>query len=325
MDLNKDKLIKIFEKKKVILAPMAGITSFSYRKFMTPFGVSLCYSEMISDMGLIYQNEETKKLLYTDNKEKLFGIQLFGGSKETIVKAIKILESMNIKYGFLDLNLACPVKKVIKGQAGSAWLSDLDKLKDLVEEVVKVSSRPVTAKIRLGIDDKHINLVEVCKILQDAGVIFIAIHARTQKQLYSGTPDWKSLANLKDFLKIPYGVSGNIFSVEDAINALNDSKANAVLVARGGVGDPLLIKDINNYFEFGVNNKIKRTFSQQKKYLLKFASYLIEEKGERKAISILRGIAPKFFTNMPNIKELRGKLSLVNYYYELVEILDSVK
>lgn len=325
MILTSEKLKQIFKKKKVILAPMAGITSFSYRSFMSKFGVSLQYSEMISDCGLIYNNKETDNLLYTNNKEKLFGIQIFGGSKESIIKGIKLIESRNLKYDFIDLNLACPVKKVIKNNGGSSWLNDLEILKDMVNEVVKTSKKPVTCKIRIGIDDNHINLYEVCKILQDAGVIFIAIHARTQKQLYYGEPDYKILAKLKDFLKIPYGISGNIFSVEDAKKALDESKADAVLVARGGVGNPLLIKEINYYVKHKKIKHFNRNSNLQSKFLLNFAKRLIKEKGERKAISLLRGIAPKFYSNFKNVKEIRFKLSTITSYKELIDIVNNVK
>jgi tRNA-dihydrouridine synthase len=163
---------ELFNTKKVVLAPMAGITSFSYRKLMQKFGIALSYTEMISDCGLIYDNKETKELLLTDGEEGPLAIQLFGGSKETLVKGIEILESMNIKYDILDLNLACPVYKVTKNNGGSSWLKDLTLLEEMIKEVVKVSSKPVSCKIRLGWDDSKINVEEVCKILQDNGLPF---------------------------------------------------------------------------------------------------------------------------------------------------------
>lgn len=324
MILTSNKLKQIFEKEKVILAPMAGITSFSYRKFMSKFKISLSYTEMISDKGLYYNSKETDKLLFTNNKEKLFGIQLFGGSKDSIIKGIEILESKNIKYDFLDLNLACPVKKVTKNNGGSSWLKDLDELKDLITNVVKISKKPVSCKIRLGIDDSSINIYDVCKILQDAGVIFIAIHARTVKQLYTSVPNYKLLAKLKDFLSIPYGISGNIFSIEDAIKAYQESKADAILVARGGIGNPLLIKEINYYFKHNKIKKYNRTITKQSKYLLQYVKLLVKEKGEKRAISILKGISPKFFFNFPNIKEIRFKLTNINSLSELKLILKSI-
>src|SRR5574344_1216929 len=132
----------IFSKSKVVLAPMAGITSFAYRDFMSKFGTAIEYSEMISDCGLIYGNEETTKLLYTNNKEHNLGIQLFGGSKETLVQAIKIIEGLNINYNVLDINLGCPVYKVTRNNGGSSWLKDIERMKEMMTAVVDASTKP---------------------------------------------------------------------------------------------------------------------------------------------------------------------------------------
>ena len=307
--------------KNVILAPMAGITSFSYRKFMRKFCPDcLVYSEMISDCGLIYGNKETGRLLYTDNNESPYAIQIFGGSKETIIKGIKILEEKLINYDFLDLNLACPVNKVIKGYAGSYWLQDLDKLYEMVKEVVKVSSKPVTCKVRLGFNEININ--EICKTLENAGVSFIAIHARTRKELYSGIPHYDALKDIHKIINIPFGISGNIFKVEDALKAKEITKADAILVARGAIGNPKLLLNIQKALN---NEEYDETinFNEQKDFLLEFSNLLINEKGERQAISILKGLAPKFFTNLPFSKEIRISLSQeMNSKEDLLNILN---
>ena len=317
-------LKKYFKKHKVILAPMAGITSFSYRKFMSKFKPAMVFSEMISDCGLIYDNKETIKLLYTDNKEKMLGIQLFGGQKENLLKALEILENLKINYDFLDLNLACPVKKVTKNNGGSAWLRDINKLKEMVSLIVKKSKNPVTCKIRLGIDDKSINFIDVCKTLEECGVIYISIHARTTKQLYSGEPRYELLKDLHKYISIPFGISGNIFKVEDAVNALKITGADCVLVARGGVGNPLLIKEINYFVKKGKIKHLKRSVKKQVEYCLKFSKMLIDEKGEDVAIKILRGIAPKFFTGMPNMKEIRINLTKINTFNDLYQTLKEI-
>lgn len=320
-------LKRYFQTHKVVLAPMAGITSFSYRKFMSKFKPAMCFSEMISDCGLIYKNKETFKLLFTDNKEKMLGIQLFGGDKDTLIKALKILESLKIKYDFLDLNLACPVKKVTKNNGGSAWLKDINHLKEMVSFVVRESKKPVTCKIRLGIDDKHINVIEVCKTLQECGVVYISIHARTTKQLYSGEPRYELLDNLHKHIEIPYGISGNIFKVEDAVLALKKSGADCVLVARGGEGNPLLIKEINYYIKHHKIKHYKRSIKSQVKLCLKFSKMLVKEKGEEVGIKILRGIAPKFFSGLPNMKETRinlTKINTLNDLYETLKVINNV-
>ncbi len=309
-------------KNKVILAPMAGITSFSYRKFMRQFGDFLVYTEMISDCGLIYGSQETKRLLFTDNHESPIAIQLFGGDKDNLLKAIDILEKSNFKYDILDINLACPVPKVLKSKAGSFLLQDLDKLYDLMNAICKKSTKPVSAKVRLGFNE--INIINICKILEKAGVKFISIHCRTKKELYSGTPHYEAISNLKKIINIPYGVSGNIFSVEDALNALKITNADAVLLARGGIGNPDLITNINKALRnepFNENKNLQR----QCKYLLDFSKMLIDEKGEKSAIAILKGIAPKFFVGFNNSKTIRQKIvSNCNSIADLKSIINEI-
>ena len=295
-------------KKSVILAPMAGITSFSYRKFLSEFGVGATYSEMISDCGLIYNNKKTIEMMKNDsNFNRPYGIQLFGGSKESLLKGLEVIENSNIEYDFLDLNLKWPVPKVTKGNGGSKWLTKLDEMYEMVKAVVEKSKKPVTAKVRLGW--KSVDIEKICVLLEKAGVSFIAIHARTKEELYSGKPHFEELKNIRDLIHIPFGVSGNIFSVNDALNALKITRADAVLIARGGIGNPNLIKNIN----LALANKEydeNVTFEEQKQYLYRFMEYLKEEKGEFTAVSLLKGLAPKFFNfNFPFIKELRSNLS----------------
>ena len=294
-------------KGRVILAPMAGVTSFSYRKFMKKFGCSLTYTEMISDCGLNYGNKRTIQMCYSNGEDSPLGLQLFGGTKETLLKAIDSLEKYNIQYDILDLNLACPVPKVTKNNGGSTWLLDQNALFEMVSAVVKKSKKPVSAKIRLGYD--NINVYETCKTLEKAGVKFIMVHARTKKELYSGTPHFEEIKNLKEIINIPFGVSGNIFSVHDALKAIEITKADAVLVARGGEGNPLLIKNINaalNGEEYEGT-----TFEKQKNFLFEYMDLLEEEKGSKHAIAILKGEAPKFFNMFPGneIRKLKQNIT----------------
>ena len=311
---------KLFKDKKVILAPMAGITSFAYRQFMSKFGTAMEYSEMISDCGLIYKNKETKDLLFTDNKENFLVIQLFGGDKDNLVKAVKILESYNINYKMIDINLGCPVYKVVRNNGGSAWLKDLSSLEDCMQEIVKTSSKPVSVKIRLGWDQEHINVREAVKMFEKVGVSLIAIHARTTKQGYSGTAQYNELNNIQDLVKIPIVISGDIFTASDAKKALEITKAKAVMVARGAIGNPKLILEINNLLVDGTMVNEIRSFDEQKKFLIEFMDMLIEEKGEELAVRLLRSIAPKFFSSFPNSKVLR--VSLSNNIFKREDVLN---
>ena len=309
-------------KSKVILAPMAGITSFSYRKLMNKFGCGLTYSEMISDCGLIYKNPSTYCLLKTDGSDRPLAIQLFGGSKETLLKGIDELENLGIEYDILDLNLACPVPKVVKNNGGSSWLKDQEKLYEMVSEICKKSKKPVSCKIRLGWND--VNVIDTCKTLEKAGVKFIAIHARTRKQLYMGLPDYEALKDLKKYIQVPFCISGNIFSVNDALKALEITKADAVMIARGGIGNPEFIKNLNLALEKKPYEETK-DLNRQKNYLLEYTEDLIEELGEDKAMRILRGIAPKFFDGLPNSKEIKCRLAkeLIKFD-DLTKILNEI-
>ena len=303
---------------KVVLAPMAGFTSTGFRRYMKQFGVSLAYSEMVSDMGLIYGNKETFTYLESDESERPLGIQLFGSDPKNMAEAAKIVEKYTNKFDFFDINAGCPVNKVTKSGAGSALLKNPQVLVDIVKAIKEVTDKPVTVKIRLGWDNKHINFMEVIKLLEDAGVAAIAIHARTTKELYSGTPHYDLLKDLQSKMKVPLIVSGNIYTLDDAINALNVTGATAVMLARGVVGNPTLIKQINTYYESGERIE-SASLEEQKQYCLELARSLIEEKGEDMAMRIYRSIAPKFFSGFPDSRILRTKLAQNMSTYQYLE------
>ena len=307
-------------KQKVVLAPMAGITSFGYRKFMSQFGPGLCVTEMVSDMGLIYGNAESKSFVEYQNLKMPTGVQLFGNSPENLAKSALICLDLNPNIEYFDINMACPVTKVFKTGAGSALLKDPKICGEIVKAVKEATHKPVTAKIRIGVDSKHINFLEVIEELTKAGVDMIAIHPRTTKEMYAGLPHWDLLKDLRKKMSVPLVVSGNIFSVEDAVKALEITGADAVMVARGGVGNPTLISNINNYFE-GKDFE-SPSIVEQINYCLELARDLIEEKGERIAMRVYRGIATKFLDGLPNSKQTKSRLSTeLNTYDDLVRIL----
>ena len=299
---------------KVVLAPMAGYTSFAYRKFFESFGISVAYTEMVSDMGLIYGNKETISYLPMDKANTVTGIQLFGSEPENIKKAAIIVKNTAKHFDFIDVNMACPVPKVTKTGAGSSLLKEPKKCGEIIRAIKEVYEGPVTAKIRLGWDDKTINFIEIIKELEEAGVAAIAIHARTKKDLYGGTPRFELLRDLRSKMTVPLIISGNIFTLDDAIKGLEITKADAVMVARGGLGNPQLAKEIDEYFK-NDSRLEPPSFEKQKEYCLELAKLFIEEKGEEKAMMMYRGIASRFFFNLPNIKKLKARLSneLVSY------------
>ncbi len=312
-------------KGKVVLAPMAGITSLAYRSFMKRFGVDLVVTEMVSDCGLIYENKKTLEYIKTTPEERPIAIQLFGNNSETIIQAMKICEKENPNFDFFDINLGCPVPKVTKAGSGSALLKNPANLRQMFEKICKATTKPVTAKIRLGYNENSINFLENIKALEEAGVAAIGIHARTTAQLYSGKPRYELLKNLREKMSVPLFVSGNIYSLDDAISALEITKADAVMVARGGVGNPQLVRQINHYFETG-ERLPNSTLEENITYLKEFADMLIEEKGEYRAMSILRGIAPKFLDGYPNMKQYKNMLAQsLTTRASLERILDEIR
>lgn len=293
-------------KGKVVLAPMAGITSAGYRKYLNSFGVDLAVTEMVSDMGLIYQNKETESYVVYEKDDVITGVQLFGAQPENIAKAALIALKLNPNIDFFDVNMGCPVPKVTKTGAGSSLMLNPKLAGEIIRALKKVTDKPITAKIRLGFNE--VNFKDVIKELENGGVDAIGIHARTRKELYAGEPHFDLLKDLRKEMHVPLIVSGNIYTLDDAINALNITGADAVMVARGGVGNPFLIKQIKTYFETG-ERLPNPSFLEQCDYCLKLAESLIEEKGELTAMRIYRGIAPKFFSGFPNSRTLRTVLS----------------
>lgn len=291
---------------RVVLSPMAGITSSGYREFMHPFGVAVSYTEMVSDMGLIYGNQQTKD--YTEF-EPLFptGLQLFGNTPENMAKAAKIAQNSNKNIDFFDINMGCPVPKVTNSGAGSSLMKEPKKCGEIVRAIKEATGLPVTAKIRLGWDNKSINFMEVIEELEKAGVDAIAIHARTKKDLYSGTPRYDLLKDLRSKMSVPLMVSGDIYTLDDVINAIDITGADAVMVARGGMGHPYLIKQIDHYYRTGERLE-EPSLLEQCKWCLELGDYLIKEKGELLAMRIYRTIAPHFFMGYPNSKQYRTKL-----------------
>ena len=310
-------------KGKVVLAPMAGITSEGYRKYLNSFGVDLCVTEMVSDMGLIYQNKETESYVKFEKDNVLTGLQLFGSNPENLAKATTLALSINPCIDFIDVNMGCPVPKVTKTGAGSSLMLHPELAGDIIRAIKSVTDKPVTAKIRLGYNE--VNFKDVIKELEKAGVAAIGIHARTRKELYSGTPHYDLLKNLRKEMTVPLMVSGNIYTLDDAINALEITGAEAVMVARGGVGNPFLITQIKTFFETG-ERLPNPSFLEQCNYCLELAKSMVEEKGELTAMRIYRSIAPKFFSGFANSRTLRTVLSTsLTTYQSLVNILNEFK
>ncbi len=307
----------------VILAPMAGITSFGYRNFMKKFGCDLTVTEMVSDCGLIYENEQTIEYLKSSENERPLAIQLFGNKTENLAKAIEIVSKTAKNCDFIDINLGCPVPKVTKNGAGSALLKDPKKLGKMMSELVSISPVPVTAKIRLGWNNENINFLQVIDELEKAGISMIAVHARTVKQLYGGKPQWELLKDLGKTMKVPLVISGDIYTLDDAISAMEFTAASGVMVARGGIGNPRLVAQIHEYYQSGARLP-DATIEEQAQYVLELAREMVLDKGEEKAMRIYRSIGPKFFAGFPNSKTMRNAIATsIKTYSDLETIINN--
>lgn len=238
-------------KNRIVLAPMAGISNTSYRKIIKEMGAGLIYAEMVSDKAIMYANEKTFDLLKMSEEERPIAQQIFGSDVKSFVEAAKIIEK-RMHPDIIDINMGCPVPKVaIRAQAGSALLKNPDKIYEIVASVVKVVHVPVTVKIRSGWDEKNINAVKVAKKCESAGASAITIHARTRSQGYSGKADWNIIKQIKEVVSIPVIGNGDVTTPELAKKMLDETGCDAVMIGRGVLGNPWLIKECIEYLKTG--------------------------------------------------------------------------
>lgn len=303
----------------VVMAPMAGITNMAFRRIIKEFGAGLVYSEMVSDKALCYGNNKTIEMLQIDENEHPVSIQLFGGEVATMVQAAKFIDEHS-NCDIIDINMGCPVNKVLKADAGSKLLLYPDKIYEIVKGIVDNVSKPVTVKIRSGFDSKHINAVEVAKLIEKAGASAIAIHGRTRSQMYEGKADWKIIADVKAAVKIPVIGNGDVRSVEDAKRMLEETGVDAVMIGRAALGNPWLIKQVVQSLETGVIIE-EPTYQEKIAQCLSHAKKLMEIEPEKVAMFQMRGHAPWYIKGLKSSARVKNELSKINTFEELKTIL----
>ncbi len=313
---------------KVICAPMAGITNRVYRKIAKEYGAGLVYTEMISDKALCFNSENTYKMMELDDLEHPVALQLFGGEKEFLVKAVKIINKTNAEI--LDINMGCPVPKVIKSLAGSFWLKDIESAREKIEAIVAASEKPVTAKIRLGWDEENINVVDMAKMLEKAGVSAICVHARTRSQFYTGTARLEYIKMVKEAVKIPVIGNGDVKTVEDAVEMFEKTKCDAIMIGRGALGNPWLFRQINHFLETGEKLDEPTVFDKLD-MCLRHAKELCAIMEEKTAIKEMRTHACYYIKGMPNscllkndINRLEDLNSFENLIYNYKKELEAI-
>ena len=307
---------------KVILAPMAGVCNSAFRKICKEMGTSLVCAEMVSDKGIIYNSKKTEDMLYFEEVERPISQQIFGSDKLTFTEAAKrVYEIMH--PDIIDINMGCPVPKIaVKSQAGSALLKNPELIREIVSAVVESVPVPVTVKIRSGWDFNSINAVEVAKICEEAGAKAITVHPRTRSQLYSGKADLDIIKKVKENVSIPVIGNGDIKDIESAKHMLEYTKCDAIMIGRGALGNPWLIKEIDTYLKTG---KIidKPTPEEKIKMCYKHLDYLLKIKPERIAILEMRSHISWYIKGIPHHKEIQSLCFKAKTKEEITEILDN--
>ena len=315
-------------KNQVVLAPMAGYSNTSFRKIIKDMGAGLIFAEMVSDKALVYQNAKTLELLKMSEEERPIAQQIFGSDVESFVEAARIVESV-MHPDIIDINMGCPVPKVaVSAQAGSALLKNPDKIKKIVSEVVKAVSVPVTVKIRLGWDESSINCVEVAKVIESAGASAITLHARTRAQGYSGKARWEYIKQVKESVSIPVIGNGDVKTCFDAKRMILETGCDAVMIGRGVLGNPWLIRDCVEYLELG---SVPKPVSNQEKIemMKRHFELLKQDKNEKVALLEIRSNILFYLKGMPGNKEMKTRIceakseeniySLLNQYLVYLE------
>lgn len=307
----------------VVMAPMAGITNMAFRRIIKEFGAGLVYSEMVSDKALCYGNTKTIEMLQIDENEHPVSIQLFGGEVATMVQAAKFIDEHS-NCDIIDINMGCPVNKVLKADAGSKLLLYPDKIYEIVKGIVENVSKPVTVKIRSGFDHDHINAVEVAKLIEKAGASAIAIHGRTRSQMYEGKADWDIIRQVKEAVNIPVIGNGDIRSVEDAKRMFEQTNVDAIMVGRAALGNPWLIKQIVESLKTG---KIlpEPTYQEKIAQCLAHGRRLMEIEPEKIAMFQMRGHAPWYIKGLKSSARVKNELSKIDTFEQLEHILKEYK
>lgn len=308
---------------QVVLAPMAGICNSAYRQICKDMGCGLIYAEMVSDKAITYSNQKTIDMLYMTEKERPISQQIFGSDKESFVEAAKFIEK-EMKPDIIDINMGCPVPKVaVRAQAGSALLKDIDKIFDIVSSVVSAVNVPVTVKIRSGWDSNHINAVEVAKVIEKAGASAICVHPRTRSQGYSGKADWNIIKEVKENVSIPVIGNGDIKSPEDAKMMLEETKCDAVMIGRGVLGNPWLIKNIVNYLDG--KEVIDVSIVDRIDMCLKHLKLLDSLKNEKLACLEIRNHISWYFKGIKGANELKNKVYQTTSIHDIILLLNEFK
>lgn len=309
---------------KIVVAPMAGISNMTFRRICKSMGASLVVAEMVSDKAITYGNEKTFELLRMNDDERPISQQIFGSDVKSFVEAAKIVEE-KMKPDIIDINMGCPVPKVaVKNQAGSALLKNPEKVGEIIKAVVGAVNVPVTVKIRSGWDQSSINAVEIAKIAEANGASAITVHARTRAQGYSGKADWNIIKEVVNAVNIPVVGNGNVISCYDAKKMLDETGCSAVMIGRGLLGNPWLIKECVEYLESG---KLPEVIDYNEKIdMMEYhLNKLCEDKTEKQAVLEIRNHLLNYLKGLPENKEVKNLVCRCKSRLEIVKVLENYR
>ncbi|MBE5915279.1 MAG: tRNA dihydrouridine synthase DusB [Pseudobutyrivibrio ruminis] len=303
----------------LILAPMAGVTDLPFRLLCKEQGAALCCMEMVSAKGIYYNNKNTETLLTVDERERPVSLQLFGSDPDIMAAMAAKIEHRN--FDILDINMGCPVPKVVNNGDGSALMKNPVLAGKIIEGMVKAIGKPVTVKIRKGFDEEHVNAVEMAHVAQESGAAAIAVHGRTREQYYSGKADWSIIAAVKEAVSIPVIGNGDILDAKDVIAMKEQTNCDGFMIGRGAQGNPWIFHQILHYFETGELIG-KPPMEEMVKTMLRHAKLQIEFKGDYLGIREMRKHAAWYTAGYKGASKLRGQINDVETYQQLEEIFE---
>ena len=302
----------------LILGPMAGVTDLPFRLLCKEQGAGLLCMEMVSAKGIMYNNKNTKFLLTIDKRERPVSLQLFGSDPDIISEQAKRIEEL--PFDILDINMGCPVPKIVNNGDGSALMKNPLLAGEIIEKTARAIQKPVTVKIRKGFDEEHINAVEMAHIAQESGAAAIAVHGRTREQYYSGKADWEIIRKVKEAVKIPVIGNGDVWTPQDAIDMRKQTGCDGVMIGRGAQGNPWIFKQILHYEQTG--ELLEKPSPQEvTEMILRHAKMQMEFKGEYTGMREIRKHAAWYTAGYKNSAKLRGKINETETYEELKELL----